>query len=403
MAKIFPVTVPQLNVNDETVQFLGWLVDHGATVDSEQAICEVETSKSTAELEAGHGGVLFRLAEPGATVGVGGRIALIGPSVAAIETFLAKEEATQAVEKGKTPGGKKPGTLRATPSARALAKKEGVELVAVAAIGVRGSIKESDVRRYLDQRDQTPASPAATGGQASAPTTVTIPKGLLAYLEDDGELSRHERSVAENLRYSTSNLLLTTLEADLDLTRINQAIAKAKQNKVMLSLLHVAMAALVRTLPEYPRLVSFVAGTKVYRYRAIDIAFVARTPDGRLFTPVLRELEQQDLASTAKACLQATLNVNRGILQPEDMEGACFTVSHIALGRARNFVALPNRYQSSILAIAGQRSQVRLIDGGLAEVPVTTLTLSYDHALCDGTYAAEFLDRLAREMELVLT
>ncbi len=392
MAKIFPVNVPQLNVNDETVQFLGWLVDHGATVESEQAICEVETSKSTAELEAEQGGVLFRLAEPGATVDVGGRIALIGPSVAAIETFLAKEEATKTVEKEKTPGSKKPGTVRATPSARALAKKEGVELAAVAAIGVRGSIKESDVRRYLDQR-----------GQASAPTTVTLPKGLLAYLEDDGELSRHERSVAENLRYSTSNLLLTTLEADLDLTRINQGIAKAKQNKVMLSLLHVAMAALARTLPEYPRLISFVAGTKVYRYRTIDLAFVARTPDGRLFTPVLRGLEQQDLAATAKACLQATLNANRGILQPEDMEGACFTVSHIASARARNFVALPNRYQSSILAIAGQRSQVRLIDGGLAEVPVTTLTLSYDHALCDGTYAAEFLDRLAREMDLVLT
>jgi pyruvate/2-oxoglutarate dehydrogenase complex dihydrolipoamide acyltransferase (E2) component len=66
------------------------------------------------------------------------------------------------------------------------------------------------------------------------------------------------------------------------------------------------------------------------------------------------------------------------------------------------FVALPNRYQSAILAISGERPVAAIIDGNLAERPTATLTLSYDHQLCDGMYAADFLDTLVSEMENML-
>ena len=170
----------------------------------------------------------------------------------------------------------------------------------------------------------------------------------------------------------------------------------------MVSILHLAIAALGRALPEHPRLMSFVEGGQVYTYRSTNVALVVRTQDGKLFTPVLRDVDKLDLVATGKACLEATLAVHRARISPQDLEGACFTVSHIPISSVTRFAALPNRYQSAILAISGERTMAAIVDGNLAQVPTVTLTLSYDHQLCDGIYAATFLDLLAKEMENML-
>ncbi len=388
MAQIHDILMPQLNVNDETAVLLEWLVEHGSEVSPGQAICEVETSKSTAELEAEHDGLLFHTAEPATTLKVGERIGLIGPDLASIEAKLARDADEASKAKAKKGGG----APRATPSARALAAEHGVTLEDIAALGVRGSIKETDVRRYLDQQD-----PAPEGTSAGGP-----PPGLLELVEDEGPLSRHERSVADNLRRSVDSVLLTSLDREIDLTGIKAGLERARANKTMVSVLHLAIAALGRTLGRYPRLMSFVEGGRVFVYRSVNIALVVRTQDGRLFTPVVRDVDGLDLVATGKACLQSTLAVNRGQLRPEDLEGACFTVSHIPTSSVTRFVALPNRYQSAILAISGERPVAAIIDGSLAERPTATLTLSYDHQLCDGMYAADFLDTLVSEMENML-
>ena len=387
MGEVHPVVVPQLNVNDETVQLVEWLVAHGDTVAVGQPLCEVETSKSTAELEAECEGVVFQEAESGSVVAVGARIALIGPDLEACEA-QAEALARALAQSREAQAGGRP--LRATPSARALADEHSVVLEDVAALGVRGTIKESDVRRYIE-KNPAPATPADT--------TACLPAAMARYVEEQSELSRHEMAVVESLRYSLDNLLLAHLDSELELGVVNQGIAMAREQKTMLSLLHVAISALGRTLPDFPALMSFRADRRLYRYRRCDVAFVVRTGDGRLFTPVIREVDKLDVKGVARSCLEGTMNVNRGQIGPEELEGACFTVSHIATHGARRFVALPNKFQSAILAVAGERSVAKVCDGKAESVPVVTLTLSYDHALCDGMYAAEFLDRLKKEME----
>jgi pyruvate dehydrogenase E2 component (dihydrolipoamide acetyltransferase) len=208
--------------------------------------------------------------------------------------------------------------------------------------------------------------------------------------------------VAQNLQESLRNVLLATLDVDVDLTRINERIRQAQAGGMMMSLLHVVMCALGRTLSHYDRLISFRDDRELYRYRQMDVAFVVRSPDGLLYTPVVREVDRLDLPEVARSCQTAAMRVHRGRIKPEELEGACFTVSHVAAPGVSRFVALPNRFQSAILAVAAERSVLTMRDGQVTPTPMTTLTLSYDHALCDGVYAAEFLTRLAKEMELAL-
>jgi pyruvate/2-oxoglutarate dehydrogenase complex dihydrolipoamide acyltransferase (E2) component len=144
---------------------------------------------------------------------------------------------------------------------------------------------------------------------------------------------------------------------------------------------------------------SFAYEGALYRYRAVDIAFVARTPDGRLYTPVVRSADRANLEGIAKVCQAEMLRVMRGAVTVEELEGACFTISHVPVGRTTRVMALPSFGQSAILGVSAERPAIDLVDGAAVERPLVTLTLSYDHSLCDGVYAAGFLAELTTDLE----
>ena len=394
MNQVFPITVPSLNANDESVRLVDWLVEHRACVEIGEALCEIETSKAAAVLEAEHEGLLYQTCAAPSTVGVGQRIGLIGPDREAIELFLSNE--TAAHDRSKVEDALRP-PLRATARAQALAAQHGLALEQVAITGVEGTIKEADVQRYLTAQKQAPEFPAEARDQTELPATI---RDCVTY---EGILSRHEQFVAQNLERSLQSLLLATIDAELDLTTVKQRIQRARKDGTMLSLLHILMCALGRALPFYPRLISFRHNGHVYRYRQLDLAFVVRTREGRLFTPVVRGVDKLDAVQTAQACNRMAMRVTRDRLEPNDLEGSCFTVSHVPSRTATRLDALPNRFQSAILAIAGERSMLSLRDGQIAQVPLVTVTLSYDHALCDAMYAAEFLQALIENVDSVLS
>jgi len=388
MSRVFPIIAPHLNVNDEEMLIGRWLVKHGITVTTGDPLCEMETSKAVAELNAEHNGILFQSTAPGSVVKVGDRIGLIGSTIEEIESYLSKEKI---MKQEKERSGVPKTEIRATPKAQALAKQYGVLLSQVAAQGVRGAIKEADVLRYVEEQKTNRESPAES-------RTTSVPPEISRHVNDEGELSRHELAVAQNLRQSLNTILLATMETDLDLSPVKHLIQLAQGQGLMLSLLHVALHALGRALPHHPRLISFHHNNRVYRYRELNVAFVVKTGDQRLYAPVVRQADKLSVNQVAQACHAVAMRIHRGKVELSELEGACFTVSCIAAPTISRFMALPNRFQSAILAIAGERSILMSKNGQITMVPGVTLTLTYDHALCDGSYAAEFLGRLVSEI-----
>jgi pyruvate/2-oxoglutarate dehydrogenase complex dihydrolipoamide acyltransferase (E2) component len=167
----------------------------------------------------------------------------------------------------------------------------------------------------------------------------------------------------------------------------------------MVSVLHVTIAAVARALGKFDRLISFLDEGFIYRYRTIDVAFISRTSDGRLFTPVIRSADQLSLADIARAAQAATLRVMRGPVKAEDLEGAAFTISQVPVPGTTRVAALPGFGQSAILGLSAEHQILEVANGVVAAAPAVTLTLSYDHALCDGVYAAGFLQAVVSDIE----
>jgi pyruvate dehydrogenase E2 component (dihydrolipoamide acetyltransferase) len=382
MNTVTPLVVPQVNVNDDTVLLVRWSVAQYGHVSAGDVVCEVETSKATAEVTADRGGVLVQAVSAPVRVRIGEAIGAIGPTCEAAAAYLEAKAMPKPTAAD--------GTVKATAKAMARAAQEGVSLEAVARSGVHGTIKESDVEKFLAGQA---AGARTTAGQAP------IPPGLAKYVDLTGAIPAFEAAVAANLRRSTDHLILASVDADCRLAAAHGIIQQALAGGRMVSLLHLVIAAASRVLPRFPRLMSFAYQGALYRYRAVDIAFVARTPDGRLYTPVVRSADRTDLDGIARVCQAETLRIMRGTVTAEELEGACFTISHVPVGRTTRVVALPSFGQSAVLGVSAERPSIELADGAAVERPVVTLTLSYDHALCDGLYAAGFLAELIGDLE----
>jgi pyruvate/2-oxoglutarate dehydrogenase complex dihydrolipoamide acyltransferase (E2) component len=364
-----PLVVPQVNVNDDDVVVAEWTAAHGARVSAGEPVCMVQTSKAAVEITAEHGGVLVHVAAAGDRVAVGGVLGFVGETLEIVE---AAAEAAKA-ERSHRARPERPRGVRATERAVALAREHGIDLATAVIPGVSGSIKASDVQRFIDAG--------------------IVPEAIKGFLESAGTVSAHEAAMIGSLVHSRDHLILATLDYQLALGRINAALDALQRHGCMAWFQHVVIAALGRTLPEFPRLASVRVGSQILHYASCDIGFVVRAADGRLFTPVVRNAGALSVAEVAAACGAAGMRVVRSSLGDHEMSGGCFTISHVSDPGVTRFNAIPNRYQSAILAIAGEQSGPK--------GPVVTLTVTYDHGLCDGTYVAQFvktLDRRAHEV-----
>lgn len=146
-APVSILRMPKLGETMDEGVIATWLVAEGAAYGRGEAILEVETDKTVAEVPALHEGRLLRiLARPGEKLPVGAPIAEVEGRV--------EEAADQAVAepvRAQAPADLRPGPgsdrLRATPLARRLARRNGIALDQVTGTGRRGRIERADVER----------------------------------------------------------------------------------------------------------------------------------------------------------------------------------------------------------------------------------------------------------------
>jgi pyruvate dehydrogenase E2 component (dihydrolipoamide acetyltransferase) len=238
------------------------------------------------------------------------------------------------------------------------------------------TVKERDVARHL-------AEHGAAGDAAHDPRLVLV-----------GTASPHQRRVARDLRAAARAGIFTTLAYRLDLRGPERMIAAERARGRTASLLVTLLWGLGRTLPAFPLLVSVLDRDDIYRYRDVDIAFAARSQAGDLHAPVVRCVDRLLVDEISREWARLAKRAMRGKLDASDVGGACFTVSVIATPNVESFVALPLPAQTAILALGASRQQAEADDGR----PVAMATVTYDHALCDGVYVAEFCAALDRAL-----
>jgi pyruvate dehydrogenase E2 component (dihydrolipoamide acetyltransferase)/2-oxoglutarate dehydrogenase E2 component (dihydrolipoamide succinyltransferase) len=183
------VTMPQLGMAQDSGVLVTWVKRPGEEVAAEDVLFEVETDKSTMEVEAGRKGWLAAtLAREGEEVPVGDPVAIISaekpeapvarsvkdgaapaPAPQAPEP-AAKPEAAPAARAPATPNPAPAGRLLASPKARRLAREQGLDLARLAEAGHPQPFHVKDLETL---RAMPATAPAPEAGAAPAPRRLT--------------------------------------------------------------------------------------------------------------------------------------------------------------------------------------------------------------------------------------
>jgi pyruvate dehydrogenase E2 component (dihydrolipoamide acetyltransferase) len=412
--------MPKLSDTMEEGRILRWLRKEGETVETGQALAEVETDKATVEMESYTNGVIRKLiANDGDTVKVGGVIAIVGAADDDITALLpsGQDAAPAAPAKAAAPAAPAPvpaptarpaapapaaaaasgRSLKASPLALRMAAEAGVDLTGVQGTGPQGRIIKRDIEQALTQGTSAPV--------AAAPRPATRARSVAAVTARDGapefqeiELSSVRRTIAKRLVQSKGPIPHFYLTVEVAMDRVWDAYKALREQKSTISINDIIVKATALALRQHPDINASFAGDHIRQFSRVHIGMAVALEDG-LITPILRDADLKPLEEISDEARTLADRARARKLQPNEYTGATFSISNLGMMGVEEFSAIINPPEAAILAVGAVRQVPVVIDGALAVGYRMKMTLSVDHRVADGASGARFLQTLKKFLE----
>lgn len=359
---IFEVKVPQLSESVAEATLLQWKKKVGDAVGQDEILIEIETDKVVLEVPAPSAGVLTEIiVADGGTVVAEQLIAKIGST--AVAAAAAPAKATGAAT---------------APSAAKILAEKNIDAGQVAGTGRDGRITKGDA-----------LNASAGGAKSAALPSAPIPTGDRP--EKRVPMSRLRARIAERLLESqANNAILTTFN------EVNMGPVIALRNKykdqfekthgVKLGFMSFFVKAATHALKKFPLLNASVDGNDIVYHGYFDIGIAVSAPRG-LVVPILRDVDQMNLADIEKKIAEFGVKAREGKLSIEELTGGTFSISNGGVFGSMLSTPIINPPQSAILGIHATKDRAVVENGQVVVRPINYLALSYDHRIIDGREA----------------
>ncbi|XHR28068.1 MAG: pyruvate dehydrogenase complex dihydrolipoamide acetyltransferase [Chthoniobacteraceae bacterium] len=436
-----PISIEMPKLSDTMTEgtLVKWRKKLGDKIEMGDVIAEIETDKATMEMEAFDDGTLAEIyVKEGEKVAVGQQIALLAvagekpgeakaaapsPAVAASTHY---QEVAGAPIPGATgaapapspapaaaapaPSATPQGRVKASPLARKLAARKGIDLTRVTGTGPGGRIIERDLAN-APVGAPAPASPARPAASAAPAAPVAVSSAVNAVPPipaGPGDrvipLSGMRRVIAERLVASKSTIphFYLQIEADAEpllklRVGLNAGAEASGRGKITVNdlILKAAVAALVRV----PKVNAAWAGDAIIEYDKINLSVAVAVEEG-LVTPVIRDVGGQSISEISAAVKDLATRARGKRLKPEEYQGGTFTVSNLGSYGIESFFAIVNPPQSAILSIgAAVKKPVVNAAGQIVPGQRMSIGLSCDHRVVDGALGSQYLGELKNLIE----
>jgi len=308
-----------------------------------------------------------------------------------------------------------PGGARVTPLARRLATEAGIDLGRVSASGPHGRIVARDIETAAASAPK-PRPPVAAAPHVEGPCAAQDTKQVMALYRDvpfeEVPLDAMRRTIATRLIQAKQTIPHFYLTADVEIGRLlkfreeaNAAAPKDKDGnpRFKLSVNDFVIKAWAAALQRVPAANAVWAEDRILRFQQSDIG-VAVAIEGGLITPVIRQAEAKTLSAISNEIKVLAARARERKLKPDEYQGGSSTISNLGMYGVREFAAVINPPQATILAVgAARRQAVERDDGGVAFISVLSVTLSCDHRVVDGALGGELLAAFKRFIEQPVT
>ena len=378
------VMVPALGESVTEATVATWFKKPGDAVAADEMLCELETDKVSVEVPAPAAGTLSQiLAEEGATVEAGGKLALIAKGAGAKPAAAAPvAEAPAAPAQG----------VENAPSANKLMAEKGLSADQVTGTGRDGRVMKEDVLKAL---------------AAPAPAPAPAPRGPVNAADADREervkMTRLRQTIARRLKEAQNSAAMLTTYNEVDMTGIMELRNEykdlfLKKHGVKLGFMSFFTKACCHALREVPDVNAEIDGAEVVYKDYVHMGIAVGTPTG-LVVPVVRDADQMSFAAIEKKINELGARARDGKLSMAEMQGGSFTISNGGVYGSLMSSPILNPPQSGILGMHKIQDRPMVIGGQIVVRPMMYLALSYDHRIVDGKGAVTFLVRVKEALE----
>ncbi len=411
------ITMPKLSDTMTEGTLAAWRKNPGEWVERGDIIAEVETDKATMELESFDSGVLLEISvKAGETVPVGTVIARIGKAGEAAAAPPEKPAHLETMELAEPPGEPVPTTTqtkrppaapsdaplapveKAAPMVRRLAREKGVDLGSIRGTGPEGRITKDDLENFLSRKegksaeaDGPTAEEPAGGHEGPAPSRPVAGA-------DFEVLTPMRTAIARTVIDSWKTIPHFTVTADVDMAAaesLHHGLIEAGHGVTLTDIVIKATAA---TLEEFPRLNASYGDNRIILHPGIDMGVAVDVENG-LLVPVIRNCEVLSLREIGIQSRDLIGRARSGQIRVSEITGGTFTISNMGMFGIKEFSAIILPPQAGILAIGAVSDRAIIKNGVAAAARIMTMTLSADHRVVDGAYAARFMRRLSEVLE----
>ena len=451
------VIMPKAGSEMEEGEIVQWFKNEGDHVEEGEVLLEIVTDKVNMEVEAEATGTLLKiLAQSGDVVPVVQTIAWIGEpgekipgasesgEVAPAETIIEKKvdyTPVKEVEKVDYSG------LRATPAARAYARKKGIDLSKVKGSGPKGRIHKDDVLDYK-LNSKVKISPLAeriakiegintesivgTGPNGKimkadimavlhgAPKVEAAPKAEVAPKAPKAPKAPNENQwgVVETVPMSPMRKVISkrmsesyfsaptfVVNVEVDMTellalrkKVVDAIIEETGKKATVT--DFISLAVIKSLMKHPYVNASLSSDEkeMYLHHYVNLS-IAVGMDSGLVVPVIKGADKMSLKELVVASKEITTKALNGKLKPDEMADSTFTISNLGMYGVKSFVPIINQPNTAILGVSATVPKPVVYNGEVTVRPIMTLTLTADHRVVDGLEGAKFMKTLKEAIE----
>ena len=451
------VIMPKAGSEMEEGEIVQWFKNEGDHVEEGEVLLEIVTDKVNMEVEAEATGTLLKiLAQTGDVVPVVQTIAWIGEpgekipgasesgEVAPAETIIEKKvdyTPVKEVEKVDYSG------LRATPAARAYARKKGIDLSKVKGSGPKGRIHKDDVLDYK-LNSKVKISPLAeriakiegintesivgTGPNGkimkadimavlhgatkveAAPKAEVAPKAPKAPkapnenqwgVVETVPMSPMRKVISKRMSESYFSAPTFVVNVEVDMTellalrkKVVDAIIEETGKKATVT--DFISLAVIKSLMKHPYVNASLSSDEkeMYLHHYVNLS-IAVGMDSGLVVPVIKGADKMSLKELVVASKEITTKALAGKLKPDEMADSTFTISNLGMYGVKSFVPIINQPNTAILGVSATVQKPVVLNGEITVRPIMTLTLTADHRVVDGLEGAKFMKTLKEAIE----
>jgi pyruvate dehydrogenase E2 component (dihydrolipoamide acetyltransferase) len=215
------------------------------------------------------------------------------------------------------------------------------------------------------------------------------------------------RTIAQRLTAATQSMPTFYLTVDCDIGRlmsareeINAAAPKGGDGKptYKLSVNDFVIKALALALQRIPEANVSWTEAALLKHKHSDIGVAVALPFG-LITPIVRNAEMKSLSAISNEMKELAARARDKKLKPHEYQGGSSSVSNLGMYGIKDFTAVINPPQSSILAVGTGEERAVVRNGVIVPATIMSVTMSCDHRAIDGALGAELITAFKKLIE----